>query len=120
MLRVVLAGLISLVLMSGKASGQIRPQAEQGGSVSPQISQLVSSSPFINLPAALAATQRAQRNVDRQNQIVSDTNKLVALVSNLKQQAEKTDSAAVPAADLIKKAEEIEKLARSVKEHMKG
>jgi hypothetical protein len=117
MYRVVLAVLFSLVLMSVKVSGQMRPQAEQGGQVSPQITrQIVGSSHFLNI----AATQRAQRNVDRQNQIVSDTNKLVALVSNLKQQAEKSDSTAMQPADVIKKAEEIEKLARSVKEHMKG
>jgi hypothetical protein len=117
MYRAGFAVLFSLVLISAKASGQMRPQAEQVGSMPPQITQqYAGGTSFLHM----AAMQRAQRNVDRQNQIVSDTNKLVALVSNLKQQAEKSDSTVLPAADVIKKAEEIEKLARSVKEHMKG
>ncbi len=58
------------------------------------------------------------RNDNRQNKIVADTNKLMALVSNLKQQADKKD-VNLQSAEAIKVTAEIEKLARDVKERMK-
>jgi|HubBroStandDraft_5_1064220.scaffolds.fasta_scaffold942587_1 hypothetical protein len=51
--------------------------------------------------------------------IKSDTDKLLRLSVELKQSVEKSDEN-VLSLDVIKKAEEIEKLARSVKEKMKG
>jgi short-subunit dehydrogenase len=47
-----------------------------------------------------------------------DTDKLVGLVNDLRQQVE--DEKKLSPADLSKRAEEIEKLARSVKDRMKG
>lgn len=51
--------------------------------------------------------------------IKSDTERLVKLSVELKQSVDKSDEN-VLSVDVIKKAEEIEKLARSVKEKMKG
>ena len=59
------------------------------------------------------------RNSDRQKRLVADTEKLLALATDLKQKVGKTDKNLL-SVDVIKKADEIEKLAHSVKERMKG
>ena len=59
------------------------------------------------------------QNQDRQKRLVNDTDKLLALATELKQEVSKTDKNTL-SVDVIKKAEEIEKLAHSVKERMKG
>ena len=63
--------------------------------------------------------QDKSRNVDRQKQLVADTDKLLSLATELKEQVDKTDKN-ILSVDVIKKADEIEKLAQSVKERMKG
>ena len=70
--------------------------------------------------ARRAMVQQAQRrNTQRQQEIVKATDKLVALTQQLKADMEKDSKDQMSAAN-IKKAEEIEKLAKSVKEKMKG
>ena len=70
--------------------------------------------------AGRAAEQQARsRNSDRQKRLVADTDKLLSLATELKQQVDKTDKNML-SVDVVKKAEEIEKLARSVKDKMKG
>ena len=59
------------------------------------------------------------RNDDRQKQLVADTNKLLALAKELKEEVDKTDSGTL-SVDVVKKAGEIEKLAKSVKDRMRG
>ena len=67
-----------------------------------------------------AMVQQAQRrNTQRQQEIVNATDKLVTLTQQLKNDMEKASKDQMSAAN-IKRAEEIEKLARSVKEKMKG
>jgi hypothetical protein len=63
--------------------------------------------------------QEKMRNNDRQKRLVADTDKLLALATDLKAQVDKSTKDTL-SVDVIKKAEEIEKLARSVKERMKG
>lgn len=69
------------------------------------------------------ASVRAQldkvRNEDRQKRLVADTDKLLALATDLKTEVSKTNKDTM-SIDVIKKADEIEKLAHSVKEKMKG
>jgi hypothetical protein len=50
---------------------------------------------------------------------VADTDKLLTLATDLKQQVDKSTKDTL-SVDVIKKADEIEKLAHSVKERMKG
>jgi len=52
--------------------------------------------------------------------IKKDIEKLYELATQLKNEAEKTDSANVLSVPLIKKAEEIEKLAKQIKERARG
>jgi len=66
-----------------------------------------------------ADQQERLRNTDRQKRLVADTEKLLALATDLKAQVDKSTKDTL-SVDVIKKADEIEKLAHSVKERMKG
>jgi hypothetical protein len=58
-------------------------------------------------------------NLQRQEQLKRDTDKLLQLAKELKQSVDKSN-ADVLSVDVVRKAEEIEKLAHSVKEKMKN
>ena len=58
-------------------------------------------------------------NKQRQEQIKADTDKLLKLATDLKQYVDKSNENTL-SLDVVKKAEEIEKLAHNVKEKMKG
>jgi hypothetical protein len=58
-------------------------------------------------------------NEDRQAALKSDTEKLVKLAGELKEYVDKSNEN-VLSLDVVKKADEIEKLAKSVKEKMRG
>ncbi len=60
-----------------------------------------------------------KRNLQRQEDIKKDTDKLLSLATELKQYVDKTNENTL-SVEVIKKAEEIEKLAHTVKEKMKG
>jgi hypothetical protein len=57
---------------------------------------------------------------ERQKSIKKDVEKLYDLAAQLKTEVEKTDSTIVLSLAMVKKAEEIEKLARQIKDHAKG
>jgi hypothetical protein len=59
------------------------------------------------------------RNDERQKRLVSDTDKLVALVTQLKTDVDKTDKYML-SLEVVRRSEEIEKLARSIKERAKN
>jgi hypothetical protein len=59
-----------------------------------------------------------QRNVQREQDIKRDTEKLLELATELKQYVDRTNENII-SLDVIKKADQIEKLAKSVKEKMK-
>ncbi len=63
--------------------------------------------------------QQRMRITERQKRLVADTEKLVALTTALKEQVDESNKD-ILSLDMIKKAEEIEKLAHSVKERIKG
>jgi hypothetical protein len=60
-----------------------------------------------------------ERNKQRQEALKRDTDKLLDLATQLKQYVDKSNEN-VMSMDVIKKADEIEKLAKSVKDKMKG
>ena len=60
-----------------------------------------------------------QRNKDRQAALKKDTDKLLELATQLKEYVDKTNENLL-SVDVVKRAEEIEKLSKSVKEKMKG
>jgi hypothetical protein len=57
---------------------------------------------------------------DNDKDLKKKVDRLYELVTNLKEQMDKTDSSKVLNLDLMKKAEEIEKLARDIKNRSKG
>lgn len=59
------------------------------------------------------------RNTERQRRLIADTDKLLVLATELKLDVEKTDKN-ILSVDVVKKADEIERLAKSVKDRMKG
>ena len=59
------------------------------------------------------------RNTDRQKHLVQDTDKLLALAKELKEQVDKSNSDTL-SVEVVKKAGEIEKLAKSVKDRMRS
>jgi hypothetical protein len=63
--------------------------------------------------------QAKARSNERQKKLVADTDKLLSLATELKTDVDKTNQN-ILSMDVIKKADEIEKLAHSVKERMKG
>jgi len=66
-----------------------------------------------------AEKQAKLQNDDRQKRLVADTERLLVLATDLKAQVDKSTKDTL-SVDVIKKADEIEKLAHSVKERMKG
>jgi nitric oxide reductase activation protein len=63
--------------------------------------------------------QAKLRNADRQKQLVADTQKLVSLANELQSDVQKSSKDTL-SMDVIRKADEIEKLAKSVRDKMKG
>lgn len=57
---------------------------------------------------------------ERQKNIKKDVDKLYSLAAQLKAEVDKTDSTSVLSLAMLKKAEEIEKLARQIKDHARG
>lgn len=75
--------------------------------------------PDMSANPTMVQEQAKMRNLDRQKQLVLDTQKLLALANQLKSDVDKSNKDTL-SLDVIRKADEIEKLARSVKEKMKG
>ncbi len=66
-----------------------------------------------------AEKQAKLRNEERQKRLVSDSDKLLALATQLHDDVSKTNKD-ILSVEVVRRAEEIEKLARSVKERMKN
>jgi nitric oxide reductase activation protein len=75
--------------------------------------------PNVPLNPQLEQDQAKLRNTDRQRRLIADTEKLLNLANELKADVDKSNKDTL-SLDVIKKADEIEKLAHSVKEKMKG
>jgi hypothetical protein len=69
-------------------------------------------------PSAETATKSLLEQ--RQKDIKKDVEKLFDLATELKTEVEKTDATAILSMAMVKKAEEIEKLAKQIRDHAKG
>jgi hypothetical protein len=119
LLRLAVFGVAFLVGVSGTYScGQLAqpfpPQQPVQGQPSPGLPPMGPS-----ISPEIQAQQARSRNSERQKRLVEDTDKLLVLATQLKQDVDKTNKD-VLSVDVIKKADEIEKLAHNVKERMKG
>ena len=68
--------------------------------------------------ATMRAEQKKMMQIEQQKQLKADTDKLVALTAALKEQVDSSDKN-VLSLEMLKKAEQIEKLAHNVKERIK-
>ena len=108
----------------GSGGGQGSGQGSSGGLGSRPVT---TNSPTVMVPMTsdvpvnpqLEQEQAKLRNTDRQRKLVADTERLVALANELKSQVDKSNKDML-SLDVVRKADEIEKLAHSVKEKMKG
>jgi hypothetical protein len=119
--QVFLLGFVLLVAVgsgiSQSRSGGVGPSGGgDSGSTDPQFRQRRNE---VNPAEKQMESDRAKRlNKDRQAAIKRDTDKLLALATELKEYVDKSNEH-VLSLDVVRKAEEIEKLAHHVKEKMK-
>jgi len=85
------------------------------------------NAPDANVPYGLkdgpqAAAGPDQKAIDKakQQELRTDVSKLYEMVSELKEQVEKTDTTSTLSLSVVKKAQQIEKLAKQIKEVAKG
>jgi hypothetical protein len=107
-------------------NAQQNPNSNRPSNTSPQS---VQSAPPLRTDIPINEPNEAQdrqardlekkANLERQAALKADTEKLLKLATELKQSVDKTN-ASVLSLDVVKKAEEIERLAHSVKDKMKG
>jgi hypothetical protein len=87
-----------------------------GGQMLPGSNQM----PGISQPDTMQRVELQKlRIAERQKQLVQDTDKLLELTTALKEQVDDSNKN-ILSLDMVKKAEQIEKLAHSVKERIKG
>ena len=121
MLKYVVVLILSLTLFAIPAKSQLRavPASVQ------QIKKIAAereatNNDSSNDPHRLLQQELIARAVaDRQSQLRLDTEKLVALTAELKQHVDKA-GANILSMDVIKKAQEIQKLAKSVQDKMRN
>ena len=121
MLKYAVVLILSLTLFATTANSQLRAvpanleQIQKIAADREATNNALSSDPRQLLQQELIA--RAVR--DRQSQLRLDTEKLVALTADLKQHVDKA-GANILSMDVIKKAQEIQKLAKSVQDKMRN
>jgi hypothetical protein len=99
--------LFSVLLAQTRSNPQAKPYPHGRDPNSPGLDERSSLDPV--------AIQRAN-----QIEIRKDVSKLYEMVSELKEQVDKTDASATLSLSLVKKAEQIEKLAKQIKQLAKG
>jgi hypothetical protein len=109
---------VLLALVSPRLLGQIASDPQSAPAKHPPIPGQETPPEDDNLARQMKEMAK-KANLERQAQLKRDTDKLFQLSSELKQYVDKTNEN-VLSLDVLKKAEEIEKLARSVKTRMKG
>jgi hypothetical protein len=113
--------ILSLTLLTGIAESQ----PATAPAISTQVRRLTAESEVMNISSLSAFQQRLEHAQiarvisERQAQLRRDTEKLVALTAELKQHVDQTGPN-ILSMDVIKKAEEIQKLAKSVQDKMKN
>lgn len=98
---------------------QIVPDASQQGPPSIQHPNIPQPDNGPGLPPEFEKKMQKKANEQRQADLKRDTERLLKLSTELKEYVDKTNSN-ILSMDVIKKAEEIEKLAHSVKTKMRG
>jgi hypothetical protein len=95
------------------------PQAPTAGSRDPFGSKQENDEHTADLPGEMQQKLQDARQTERQKKLVEDTDKLLTLATQLHNDVAKTNKD-IMSLDVVRRADEIEKLAHAVKERMKG
>jgi hypothetical protein len=119
-LLVACLGLQGAVISSGFQSQHGRRQMPSNATQSPAQSPttVVGNSPDAEIPDPMERERRAKYNTQRQTQAMADARRLAQLSRELLDELEHADGETLPA-DTFRKADEIIKLAKSVKGKMR-
>lgn len=109
--RIITVAILALALLSSPPS-TVHSQV-------PQLGHRTSQGNDNTIPPDIRKSMEKKANQQRQAELKRDTEKLVKLSTELKQYVDKTNEN-ILSVDVIKKAEEIEKLAHNVKMKMRG
>jgi hypothetical protein len=109
------AVLLALLVLS---AFQLSPRQQQPP-FPPSPTQPGTEEPNPNIPPEVRKEMEKKANAQRQTDLKRDTEKLLRLSTELKDYVDKTNEN-VLSVEVIKKADEIEKLAHSVKTKMRG
>jgi hypothetical protein len=110
----IIAVLLALLLLSA-----FQLSSHQQQPLPPQPTQPGTGEPGPSLPPEVQKEMEKRANAQRQAELKRDTERLLKLSTELKDYVDKTNEN-VLSLEVIKKAEEIEKLAHSVKTKMRG
>jgi hypothetical protein len=125
------AGVCAALLLAGSSvvvtgaglptisAAQMQQQPQQPPSM--QVPPALGQPPEPNDPMQRQRLEKMEkaRNADRQKHLVQDTDKLLALAKELKEDVAKSNEDTL-SVNVVKKAGEIEKLAKSVKDRMRS
>ena len=100
-------------------SGKAQAQSQRPGAPPVRTEPAPATSDNDQSPERLARDMAKKANQERQVLLKADTDKLLKLAVELKDSVDKSNEN-VLSLEVVKKAEEIEKLAHSVKDKMKG
>lgn len=118
-MRIYLLALLLLIpLLCLSLPGAQFPQLPDASSPSPRMSGRGRGAPEDEARIRIQKDMEKKANEERQRQLQNDTEKLLKLANELKEYVDKSNKD-VLSLDVVKKAEEIEKLAHNVKEKMK-
>ena len=115
--------LSSSLLLSWPALAQNTPcddqQQRQQRSIYDSRPQNSEQSQFPDIPADMQHKQAKEMNQARQATLKKDTDKLLQIATELKRQVDKTNENQL-SLEVIRKTEEVEKLAKSIRDKMKN
>src|ERR1700675_4157919 len=119
MLKYVVVLILSLTLFAQPAKSQLRAVPANVQQMRKIDAEREATNNSSDQPQLLQQELAARAVADRQSQLRLDAEKLVALTAELKQHLDKAD-ANILSMDVIKKAQEIQKLAKSVQDKMRN
>ena len=123
------AGLLAMAALlagagrsAGRAEGQFQNPSQSGIPSASQSSRLPNSGSGRDEPSLSRETNEKQehaRNDERQKRLIADSDKLLALATQLHDDVQKTNKN-ILSMDVVRRAAEMEKLSHDLKERMKG
>jgi hypothetical protein len=119
----ILIALLILALTAANRAVALQQQDDPDslpGKLTPHMHSVIPKDAPDNEPLTRMQKEMEKKaNQERQLHLKTDTDKLFKLVTELKEQVDKSNEN-ILSLDVVKKADEIEKLAHSVKEKMRG